>query len=364
VKTAHASLLALVLAASACSADGDALVVEGDATASSAIEDGSPQGVGVLAFLADAGTTRALLDGEVGIDKRAAQGIVAHRDGADGVPLTADDDRFDTVEELDAVAYVGPSAFEKLIGYASAHGFVPQGSDLLGVYDGVSFTVDEAAATLALVASADHAYLDKTLDLDVRAADGIVAAKPIGTVLKLSQIKFVGESALKKLKTAAAPAGDTAAEIAGLLGPAVEGLWHSSEGDYPFEVVIAEGEGGSPLTAENIKERIAGIYVDREGDVPLAEREVEAKTLASFFDHYTVPKDWWEPEHHEQAARYQVIYDLIREHVTDPQVFRIGHRYRSDSYVSPNLSGAIDVYIVGRSSDGHLVGLWTISIET
>jgi len=50
-----------------------------------------------------------------GIHERAAKNLTEHRDGADGQFGTDDDDLFDSVEEVDAVAYVGPQAFEQLV---------------------------------------------------------------------------------------------------------------------------------------------------------------------------------------------------------------------------------------------------------
>ena len=43
-----------------------------------------------------------------GLDRRAAEGIVAHRDGADVVQRSADDDLFDTLTELDGSATSAP----------------------------------------------------------------------------------------------------------------------------------------------------------------------------------------------------------------------------------------------------------------
>jgi hypothetical protein len=62
------------------------------------------------------------LDDEVPLDRRAAAGIVAHRDGPDGIDGTDDDDLFDDLAELDAIAWVGPVAFASLLAYADAHG--------------------------------------------------------------------------------------------------------------------------------------------------------------------------------------------------------------------------------------------------
>lgn len=49
-----------------------------------------------------------------GVHERAANNLAAHRDGADGRFGTDDDDLFDSLEEVDAVSYVGPTAFAQL----------------------------------------------------------------------------------------------------------------------------------------------------------------------------------------------------------------------------------------------------------
>ena len=49
-----------------------------------------------------------------GIHARAAKELVAHRDGADAQFGTADDDKFDSIDEVDEVAYVGRTAFTQL----------------------------------------------------------------------------------------------------------------------------------------------------------------------------------------------------------------------------------------------------------
>jgi hypothetical protein len=93
-----------------------------DGKADGAISEGSPEALGVLAVVNKLSTSA--LDGDVGLDSRAAKNITKHRDGA--TASTSDDDPFDTLAELDAVPYVGPIAFSKLLDYAHAHGFVPQ----------------------------------------------------------------------------------------------------------------------------------------------------------------------------------------------------------------------------------------------
>lgn len=77
----------------------------------------------ILALVNDPATTFELLDLDVGLDRRAAENIIAHRDGADGATGTADDRLFASVDELDMIAYVGPAALEDLAVYALANGY-------------------------------------------------------------------------------------------------------------------------------------------------------------------------------------------------------------------------------------------------
>ncbi len=68
-------------------------------------------------------TTFERLDLGCGLRKNAAQNIVDHRDGPDGVPDTADDDLFDSSDELDAVSKVGPVTLSQLGSCARPYGY-------------------------------------------------------------------------------------------------------------------------------------------------------------------------------------------------------------------------------------------------
>lgn len=65
--------------------------------------------------------TFEVLDDDVPLNRRAVVGIVEHRDGLDATLGTADDDIFDSLQELDDVPFVGPVAFQRLVDYAVAH---------------------------------------------------------------------------------------------------------------------------------------------------------------------------------------------------------------------------------------------------
>ena len=117
---------------------------------------------------------------------------------------TTDDDIYNDVDEIDAVRFVGPRTIDRMIGYAAKAGWVPGAEDILGIYDGVSFTVDQADATLALANSLTLDELDHDLGLHARAAESIALAQPIATIDELSRLYYVGRSALTELKAVAA----------------------------------------------------------------------------------------------------------------------------------------------------------------
>ena len=164
---------------------------------------GTPEGVGLLDFINASDTTQNLLDYTVGLDRRAAGNLIAHRDGGDRKWGTSDDDRFDTVDEVDEIRFVGPRTLDKLVSFALRQGFVPDADDVLGEYDGVLFSVQEADATIKLVNILTADQLDVGLGLDIRAVDSIIKAQPVATVDALARLYYVGQSALLVLKEAA-----------------------------------------------------------------------------------------------------------------------------------------------------------------
>ncbi len=165
--------------------------------------EGTAEGVGLISFLNDEKTTYDLLDKTVGLDRRAAGNLIAHRDGGDRIWGSTDDDVYNTVDEIDAVRFVGPRSIDRMIEYAAQNGWVPGSEDLLGVYDGVTFTVTEAEATLALANSLSQLELDHGLRLHARAAESIALAQPIGTIDELARLYYVGGSALTTIKLSA-----------------------------------------------------------------------------------------------------------------------------------------------------------------
>ena len=156
----------------------------------------SPEASAILALLNDGATTVELLDQTVELDSRAAKAIVEHRDGADARPGTSDDDRFDSLHELDLVPYVGPVALGKLSTFAAAQGWV---SAAPGTFEGVGFTAKEVTVALDLINNAPQSLLDVDAALDARAAQHIVDARPIHSLTDLAAVSWVGPSAMRKI---------------------------------------------------------------------------------------------------------------------------------------------------------------------
>lgn len=101
---------------------GDEEVANTDQAATGGISENSPEAKGVLR-VANTATSSQLVS-KAGINQAAANGISYYRLGDDQLVGTSDDERFDTLAELDAVPYVGPSEFLKLLTYAKTLGYV------------------------------------------------------------------------------------------------------------------------------------------------------------------------------------------------------------------------------------------------
>ena len=170
------------------------------AASHAALLDGTPDAVALLSFLNHPRTTVTLLDLTVPLDRRAAEGIIRHRDGLDKLPGTSDDNLFDSVVEVDAVPWVGPAALQRLMDFVASYGLVPEGDDLLGVWEGVAFTVNEAEATLRAANEADFELLDIDAKLVSTAVVSILDARPIVTIPQLARLYAVGPKTLETLR--------------------------------------------------------------------------------------------------------------------------------------------------------------------
>ena len=253
--------------------------------ASNPLVDRAPGAEAVVAFLNAATTTFEVLDLEVGLDRRAAQNLIARRDQA---PFTR-------IEDIDAVPWVGEAALRQLRAFVDPP---------YGVVEGVGFTMSQARATLELANRAPFDVLDGEVPLDRRAARGIVEGRPFATLEEVSAAFYVGPSALVALRGAAdrwAPPGllsTRAAETA--LAQATVGLVHISDIDVELTVVTVPGVRTIDVTTA--KTVLAEGYVPRAGERSLEERIPVEVSLARMFDDYTVEDAFWGEEQYAIAG--------------------------------------------------------------
>jgi hypothetical protein len=170
---------------------GDGYVHEAD----SVILLGHDVGRGVLLMVNDPLTDVWFLSSECLVAVGAAERIVSHRQGPDAVDGSVDDDPFDSLAELDNVGLVGEQTLLLLAEAAERLGLIP-----VLELEGVLFTEDEIANTLALINDASLQVLDEEAALDIRAAQSLVYGRPFDSLVEVADRPYVGPSALAALK--------------------------------------------------------------------------------------------------------------------------------------------------------------------
>jgi Nuclease A inhibitor-like protein len=129
----------------------------------------------------------------------------------------------------------------------------------------------------------------------------------------------------------------TTAEIIDRLKQATADLVWTSESDYPFEVITCDrGTEISP----------SALFKDS-----IVDKSIETITLKDFFAPALATEDWYGDEELVSVDRYQKLVSTIEANLSEVKVFRVG-------------AVEIEVYIVGKTTDGDLVGLKTQVVET
>ncbi len=382
----------------------------------------------VLALVNYPGTDAATLDDAVGLDSRAAQNIAAYRAGADGVLATADDAYFADLGELDAVPYVGDVAFQKLQAYAATHptpvaetveGVYFRGWEaqtvvwavdnldyaaldavldaraagnlvaarplssvsamgpvsyvgpsaleslrtaattwwplmrtgdthsLAGTFDGVAF--DEQTATTALDI-ANHATFDQLTahGMTTSPANDIIAARPLSSVAAVAAVKGVGTATMNALHDYAS-SGDWGAasctdQFVSAVSPHLADLLFMSESDRPLDVVSYAGAGDAAPTAQQVLSLVGAP----------AGSTAELRSVANFNANLEPSSGTADP------GAAAAVESAVTSQLSDVVYVAIHHPpSASDPY-----SAEVDVYLVGRTACGDLVGLHSVSVET
>ncbi|MEG3939839.1 nuclease A inhibitor family protein [Microcoleus sp. S36b_A3] len=123
------------------------------------------------------------------------------------------------------------------------------------------------------------------------------------------------------------------------LSSATQGLLFLSETDAPFEVIHWPAQG--ELTPPKLLQ-----LTGHPPDAP-----VEQRTVDDFFAIATAEETWHDEEERETVQRFQNLVSVLKQNLSQLQVYRVG-------------SIEIDVYIVGVPQSGDWAGLSTQVVET
>jgi hypothetical protein len=127
--------------------------------------------------------------------------------------------------------------------------------------------------------------------------------------------------------------------ITAQLKQASEGLLFLSESDAPFEVVKWKTRG--KLTPAKLLQ-----LTEHSPD-----ESVELVSVDDFFAMATQAEDWHDEEEREIVRRFQHLVSVLKQNLSNIQVYRVG-------------STDIDAYIVGVTPSGNWMGLSTQLVET
>jgi hypothetical protein len=131
------------------------------------------------------------------------------------------------------------------------------------------------------------------------------------------------------------------AEIIDLLNSATTDLWWISEADAPFEVLLWED-----LTTAKLTEKKLLKWLAFEADITIG-----IQTIDEFFQAAIEPQDWHGEEEQATITRYKNLISLLKENLSDLQVYRLGEC-------------EITIYLVGKTPNGQWLALKTEAIET
>ena len=120
---------------------------------------------------------------------------------------------------------------------------------------------------------------------------------------------------------------------------AADGLLFMSESDYPLQVVRLDQHSAS-------LEEVLLRFSEKEPGSPIEKQELDY-----FFRNAARIDPMATPLQQETAHRFQLLVKVLREELSDIQVYRVGEV-------------DIDAFIIGRLPDGSYAGLRTKLIET
>jgi len=116
-----------------------------------------------------------------------------------------------------------------------------------------------------------------------------------------------------------------------------------SEGDYPWSPVYSDGPVRESYSESELRK---ALKIDTSLPVSVAGSESTTEFWITYIDD--------EYSGSEDAAAYKALKEAMEMDLEDIRLIKVGEED----------SGALDLFLIGRTPDGKLIGLRTISIET
>lgn len=136
-------------------------------------------------------------------------------------------------------------------------------------------------------------------------------------------------------------APETSSNLEGTIKPLLENLLYPSESDEPILFTHCYLKQETPLTGSQIEEWLMlppSVFVE---EIPEEE----------FWKPVTTVEEWYEEDEKIRTETFCKLQQVIEQHLSVRQVFRVGN-------------SEIDVYLLGRTTEGDRAALKTKVIET
>lgn len=263
------------------------------------------------------------------------------------------DVRFETVRGSDGKTYVHLRAANGQI-VLQTQGYSSRGA----AEDGIE-AIEDAAVDADRFEVFEGADGQHTFRLTAR--NGAILGR--GEMYASKSNALRGAARVRELVRELTGAGEpTAADLKGEIARVSEGLWYTSEGDYPFTFVEAAGATRGPVTEALVRSEL-GALVDAEPDADKPMADLVA--MEESWD------DWKAAEHachdvdvddfaREQCTKMRGLEQVLEANLEDVRVFYFGSRGEPGMVEGT----AVSVFIVGWTPEGELAGVRTIAIWT
>jgi len=161
------------------------------------------------------------------------------------------------------------------------------------------------------------------------------------------------------------PFGMSSSEVSKALTAALKGQTCMSESDYPYTGVTAAGPGKKGMSAEavykNFKPQIEKFLKDEGNEpAPLAYEAYTPAEVRDFFKDALAPGEEKEPA---ELKAWQKATVLFNEQLKDVQIIKVGPKDPETGKLATD-QGLYGFLVVGKATDGRMVGVMTGKVET